>query len=412
MNGDVKRFNEGIAEFNVVFTQLVPGTKRTTRTWDYFEDLHAQRGESRIDLVDTWLRKGYGVGYLLRNRLAVIDADKPETIQRVLDFEEREVYLSFPKVHTPSGGIHALLLHPDWIDFHLMKNHVCHPKEDGQIVPWDFKLGERTMLVAPGTVNAKGLYTPGIWFRPPMIDVRSLAPDLEIYRDIKDFVRDTRPKQSRIIAAMAYLRAKAPISIEGKNGHHALRTVAQHIVGYYDLDPSLAFYLMTETKFGVRPDGTRVEYKAWNERCLNQDGKAFPWSDEELARALEDAVDAAPAYGIHLLEKAQEKEFARWNAAAFIEMLTYLPRSLKPIWIKPDALYRVFIEFSGVNPAAFDRSEFGLEVSRAIEQGRLPFIERRRTNAEGRIYLGLNHDTLRIAIDVYEQRQKVFAAVV
>ena len=141
--------------------QLVPGTKRTKRTWDFFEELHDKCGESRIDLADDWLQKGFGVGYLLRGGLAAVDADGPETVQRIEDFEESDGYIHFPKVATPSGGIHALLVHPPGIDFFRLKNHVCHPKEDGIKVPWDFKLGERTMLVAPGTVMPKGVYKPG-----------------------------------------------------------------------------------------------------------------------------------------------------------------------------------------------------------------------------------------------------------
>lgn len=404
MDREVRRYLEGLAGFNVVFMQLVPGTKRTTRTWDRFEEFHAQRGESRIDLANYWLREGFGVGYLLRNRLAAVDADNLETVRRVMDFEERDGYLSFPKVFTPGGGIHALMVHPPCIDLTRLKNHVCHPKEDGEVIPWDFKLGERTMLVAPGTVTAKGTYKPGIWLPPPVIDIRSLAPELEIYRDIKDFLRDTRPLPQRVLAAMTYLQRKAPVSIEGKGGRNALRTVALHLLGYYDLDPSLAFHLLTKTKAGRAQNGARVDYTAWNDRCRNAVGEPYPWSDDDLWRVLEDAVDGAPSYGVHLFETAQERNYARWSAANFIETLTCLPTPNGTIWITADALYRAFLDHYELKPEAFHKSELGLEISFAIDQGRLPFVVRAHTHAGGRIYRGLDLNTLRIAMDIREQR--------
>ena len=134
MNKDTLEYLDGLAGYGVVFTQVVPGTKRTTRTWDHFEELHERRGGSRLDLVHEWLQKGYGVGYLLRNGLAAVDADAKETVQRIADFEDREIYLHFPKVYTPSGGIHAHFVHPPSIDMSRLKNHVCHPREDGVAV--------------------------------------------------------------------------------------------------------------------------------------------------------------------------------------------------------------------------------------------------------------------------------------
>ena len=400
-------FLDGLAGYRVVFTQLVPGTKRTTRTWDYFENLHDQHSQSRLDLVSDWLRKGYGVGYLLRNRLAAVDADDAATVQRVLDFEKQQ-HIFFPKVSTPGGGIHALFLHTSSIEMQRLKNHVCHPKVHGKAVPWDFKLGERTMLVAPGTVTPKGVYMPGGWSAPPVLDIRSLAPKLEIYRNVKDFIRDTRPLQDRVMASMTYLRTKAPISVEGRSGHRDLMKVALHLVGYHDLDPSLAFHLLTKGKTGMDRNGTPVTYTAWNDRCINGKGDPCPWTDDALMNALESAVDGAPAYGVHLLQEAKEKEFARWSAAAFIGMLTFLPEPTQPIWITADALYRVFLEFSGVKPGAFIKSELGLELALAISRGQLPFVLADRTHALGRIYRGLDQNTLRVAMDASEQRYKAF----
>jgi len=243
-----------------------------------------------------------------------------------------------------------------------------------------------------------------------VVDVRFLAPELVIYREIKDFLRDTRPKRDRVMAAMTFLNNKAPISHEGKGGRRTLRKVALHLVGYYDLDPSFAFHLLTETKTGMDKSGGKVVYRAWNQRCLNEAGRPYPWSDEELWRALEDAVDGAPSYGVYLFKKAQEKDSARRSAASFIEVLTHLPEPSASLWMTPETLYRVFIEFSGLNPKVFHKAELGLEITHAMGQGRLPFVTRARTNSVGRIYIGMDMNTLRVAIDRYEQWNKTFKA--
>jgi hypothetical protein len=411
MERDVLSFLEGLASYKVIFTKVKKGTKRTLRTWDHYENLHNQRGESRLDLVYDWLRNGFGVGYLLRNRLAAIDADSPETVKRIMEFEDRDGYIHFPKVQTPGGGVHALFLHPADMSLSNLKNHVCHPLEDGVRVPWDFKLGERTMLMAPGTVMPKGTYQPGIWSQPPTLDVRFIAPTIEIYRHVPEYLKDIRPKNARILAAMNYLRLHAPVSVEGKGRRRALTTVARHLVGYYDLDPSLAFHLLVTSKHGTDREGSQVEYSAWNLRCLDKNGKSAAWDDDHLWDALEEAVDQASAYGVKLYEEAQEKEFARWAAAAFLEMLTYLPEPKGNIWIGAEALYRLFIEFTGVKPAAFQKCELGNEMAIAIKQGRLPFMKPVRTK-KARGYFGLNVNTLEIAIDRFEATQKILGQAV
>lgn len=403
-----RAFLEGVGTFNSVFMQLVPGSKRTIRTWDYFEELHAQRGESRVDLAEAWLLKGYGVGYLLRGRLAAIDADSVATVQRVMEFEKANPSLRMPKVHTPSGGIHALFVHPTSIDGTRLKNHVCHPKEGKEIIPWDFKLGERTMLVAPGTINQKGAYRSPGWSQPPIFDVRALAPGLAIYRNIKSFTRDCRPLRDRIIAAMSYIRRYAPISVDGSGGNRALRQVAEHLVAYHDLDPSLAFYLLTTSKSGQDRDGGAVDYVAWNDRCRDRNGKPFPWGEEDLSRALEDAVDAAPAYGVHVFEMAQKKDFARQCAASFIEALSFLPEPKEAVWVTPTDVFDLFIEVFGVDRYTYGISELGLEITHAINQGKLPFVYRDRTNAKGRIYRGMNLSMIGFAMGAHEQRQRSF----
>jgi hypothetical protein len=399
MDRTTRDFIEGLASFGVIFMQLKPSTKRTTRGWDYFENLHEQQGESRVDLVSGWLKDGYGVGYLPRQRLAAIDADDAITVKRIADFEEGEVYLHLPKVHTPSGGVHALFVHPPSIDLSRLKNHVCHPQEDGVKIPWDFKLGERTMLVAPGTVMPKGVYKAGVWMPPPVLDIRTVAPELEIFKNLPEFLRDTRPKKDRIIRAMTYLRTQAPISIKGKHSRSTLWTVAKHLVPFLDLDPGLAFYLMTESKKG---------YTAWNERCLGEDGKPSPWDLDELLDALHDAVDAAPDHGIYLYQRAEEREFARWCLETFLVVLTYLPPGTEDDWLPVGDLFRAFLDYSGLKSNFLKKSEFGNAMTKAIDSGRFPFVQRDRTNKAGRIYRGISIRLIGSAVREYEQRQAIY----
>jgi hypothetical protein len=395
----VKAALEGLASYGVVFMQLTPGTKHTTRTWDYFEALHEKQGGSRMDLAEKWLKEGYGVGYLPRKRLGVVDADAPDTVQRILDFEVDEIYVYFPKVWTPSGGLHAIFEHAPGIDMSRLKNHVCHPEEEGVRIPWDFKLGERTMLVAPGTVTPKGTYTPGPWITPPRIDVRFLAPGLNIYRETTPFLRDTRLLRERIMGAMTYLRLYAPICIEGKGARQVLWKVASHVVAYYDLGPSLAFHLMVESKGG---------HKAWNERCLHADGSTYPWSWDELATVLEQAVDAVPSYGVLLYKESLKRQHAVHSAAEFMDLLTFLPQPVGDIWITPESLYRAFLEYFDVDSKNYDKKELGCELSKAMDAGRLPFVLRDRINSAGRIYRGVDANTLKVAIAAYEAHWKPY----
>lgn len=402
-------FLEGLAGFGVVFTQVAPGTKRTTRTWDHFENLHERRGESRLDLVYEWLRKGFGVGYLLRNGLAAVDADDDVTKQRITDFEEREVYFQFPKVETPHDGVHALFQHPPSIDLNRLKNHVCHPFEDGARVAWDFKLGPRTMLMAPGTVMPDGAYRAGIWLPPPVLDIRYLAPELEIYKTSRPYLVDLRTEKDRIMAAMSYLRCKAPVSIEGKGQRKALRRVAEYLVGYLQFNPGFAFYLLTRWKTGKDKKGNPVTYVAWNDRCLDGCGSPAPWSDDKLWEALDDAVGDAPLHGVLKYKAVVEKEEARWHAADFIDMLTYLPQPKGDLTISKDALYRMFLEFTGVRPEVFRKCELGKETNRAIAIGKLPFVKDDRT-AKARFYVGMDQTTVKVAMDTYTQLRKPILA--
>lgn len=399
MDQKTRNYLDGLASFRVVFMQLAKGTKRTTRSWKWFEDKHDQRGESRLDLALKWLKEGYGVGYLPRNRLAVLDADAPETVRRILDFEKREGALLLPKVRTPSGGLHALFVHPDEIDVSHLKNHICHPKENGTTVPWDLKLGERTMLVAPGTITPKGIYTAGDWTSPPTLDVRRIAPQIEIYKSLPSFLRDTRPLRDRIINAMVYLKT-APISVKGNGSRTVLRQIARRLVAYHDLDPGLAFHLLTVNKGG---------HIAWNNRCIGADGKLHPWDPDDLLDALYDALDAAPEYGIYLFNRKQARSAAFQSFDTLVALLTFLPEPIGEITMRVGDLYRFFIEYFKVDATHFGDKEFGSYMGKVIEEGRIPFVVRDRNNRDGRIYRGMDLNMLQYAVRMYEQHQKSFA---
>jgi hypothetical protein len=116
---------------------------------------------------------------------------------------------------------------------------------------------------------------------------------------------------------------------------------------------------------------------------------------------LEQAVDLAPAHGIYLFKRENEREIARWGIGGFLQVLSHLPKPTGNIWITPEDLYRTFIEFSGVDPDFYDKKEFGCVLTDAME--RLPFITRGQTFAAGRIYRGLDRNTVKVAISMYEQ---------
>lgn len=391
---------EGLASYDCVFLELIPGTKMPTRKWDYFERLHAERGRSRLDLALRWLKKGNGVGYLLRKRLAAIDCDDSSTVQRVLQFGQQHG-IRFPQVRTPSGGRHFLFELSPSIDYTMIKHHVCHPKESGVILPWDFKLGPRTMLVAPGTVRCDdgglviGRYQARSWITPPLLDPQSLMPSLKIYRDITPFVRDQRPKLDRIMSAMNYLRLHAPIC-RGRGARKVLWEVAVHLLVYHDLDPYLVLHLMTVDKGG---------YIAWNNRCVDESGNPYPWEYTELLEVLQGTVDDAPPFGIVEYKRYEEREFARWCLGAFIGSLRYLDDEDQEKRITTREMYDFFVKSMGVLPSSLVIDEFGAEINKAIHAGAITRLKPYRT-AQVRGFKGTDLEALRHAKIDFEYEQK------
>jgi hypothetical protein len=235
------------------------------------------------------------------------------------------------------------------------------------------------MLMAPGSFTSKGNYIAGKWLDPPILSATFLVPELEMYKDKKEYIQDMRPIKDRIIASMVYLSRSAPVSREGDNGHKTLCAVASHLVGYHDLDPSLACHLMYKNKEGIDKNGNRKSYKSWNNRCLGSDGNPKPWTYRDVLRACVDAIDSCPSYGHELFKRKEEKTIAQRKAASFIEVLSLIPEQDSEIWIKADALYQVFKEYSEINADIYNNSEFGLDLIQAITSGRLPNIRRLRT---------------------------------
>ncbi len=398
---------EGISAFNVVWVELASGSKHTARTWDYYENLHAQRGESRLDLAVGWLRQRKPVGYLVRNGLWVLDLDIPDgfdappMLERLDDLCASR-WITGPRVQTPSGGLHAAFRLPDELASPLLKNHVCHPKEDEVVQAWDFKFGPRTLMVAPGSVTPKGIYAPLTpWVDPPLLNPMDLAPQLEIYRNPEPFFICLRPLEDRIMRAQQYLRHKAPVSISHSGGKRQLYQVAVHLVAYLDLDPPLAAYLLTKEAPGR---------ESWNERCKDQEGKPCPWTSQELYHACLDALDDIPQQGVLDYKILVRQEELRWSLADFIDMLTFLPSQGTGTFMMAADLYAAFQDQIGVELPQGWRAVFGEAITHAIRKERIILKRRLYGKARQTIYEGVNAETLAMARMRWESNRATRAA--
>jgi len=276
MESLVSEWLEGLASHGSVFLDLIPNGKRPIRSWKLFEDMHSRNGGSCLTQAHQWLTEGKGLGFLPRGTLWVLDVDAPNKVERIL-CTLREYEVSPPWVRTPSGGAHLYFCFPTEFTRIGLKHHVCHPlDEDGCKLPMDFKLGPRTLIVAPGTQNEGKHYWPATpWTDPPILDPRFFLPLGAFWNSPKrPFAICERPFESRIARACAYLQsAKTPVSVSHSGGHKTLSSVCAHLVAFLQLDPALAFYLLTH---GPNP---------WNLRCRAQDGSPYPWSADELWKA-------------------------------------------------------------------------------------------------------------------------------
>ena len=286
------RWLEGLAEFEVVFMELIPGQKRTRCPWDRFDQMHRRNGGSCLQSAQGWLQRGSGVAYRPANDLWCLDVDTPIEVERVANILA-DAWIFPPWQETPSGGAHFLFRFPQDFPRFGLKHHVCHPIDaDGSIVNLDFKFGNRTMLIAPGTARAGRYYTPKTkWSTPPAVNPEMFLVGGQFWKEPTPFLIDQRPMRDRVIRAGQYLKLRAPISICGKGGRKALGSVASHLVAFLRLDPGLACSLLTG---GENP---------WNLRCRDGHGQPFPWSQRELLDACCDAVDSVPGAGRRVVYK-------------------------------------------------------------------------------------------------------------
>jgi hypothetical protein len=394
---------EGLSSLGVIWVELAYGTKHTIRKWDYYIEQQQHHKGALVDLAAKILRKGNGLGYLVHGDAWVLDLDTVTGTTKLPMLERFEdvcagLYLTPPLVHTPSMGLHSVFKLPPELMKMPLKNHICHPMEDDEQQEWDFKLGPNTLMVAPGTVNDKGIYTPLTrWQDPPVLDPRVLAPQIELFKDQRPFLIDNRDKESRIIAAQQYLRHHAHVSHSKQNGHQTLFDVAIMLVVYRDLDPEFAFHLMTHEAPGKL---------SWNERCIGEDGKPYPWSASELWAALESAKDAAPIVGIQEYETAMEDHELRWLIASFIEILRLIPpHTGKPAMAATD-LFRAFQQMFGLTLPDGMVTVFGWEIRLAMLQGSLPLKIAGRKGINH--YIGVDASLLAAAKTQYEAQQRLF----
>ena len=159
---------EGLASLGCTFMELIPGTKRTCGPWArYTRQVH----EMGLASAQAWLGKGSGVGILPAAPLWILDVDSAPQVERITS-DLLDTGIIPRMVKTPSGGAHFYFRFPESFPLEGLKNHVCHPRDDdGTKLEMDFKLGLRTLLVAPGTVRKGKAYDPASpWSLPPVVD--------------------------------------------------------------------------------------------------------------------------------------------------------------------------------------------------------------------------------------------------
>jgi hypothetical protein len=312
---------EGLAEMGSTFLELIPCEKRTRQKWFTYQDEIGARG---VSSAVRWLMRGSGVGILIKSPLWVLDCDTPEEVERQtsIALEAGVVPLT---VETPAHGAHLYMRLPKLFSLEFLKNHLCHPHdEDGIRREMDFKFGPRSLIAVPGTQRAGRLYQPrSLWTLPPICDPHLFLPRGKFWRQSVPFLRDTRPRRDRIAHACTYLKLRAPVSVSKRGGHRTLMGVVAHLVQYLDLDPELAFHMLTH---GPNP---------WNQRCIDRDGTPYPWSNVELWEACTHAVDIIPAAGrkAYLRMEARQRDRVRLSEAVCIlrEYLTMPQRHRIPV---------------------------------------------------------------------------------
>jgi hypothetical protein len=389
----------GIAGFGVIAIRLIAGEKFSDQGWERFENLHHEKGGTRVDLVEQWLKKGYGVGFRPQGGLYCIDLDcndgdlRPPMLDRVTDFCA-ETHRYCPQIATPGRGLHLYARLPPDLPLQNLKHHVCRPVVDGVCQLWDLKLFERTLIVGPGTEVIRDgqlmRYQPSVpWIEPPIIDPRWIEPNLDLYHpEPEPYLKDERPFRDRKERAKSYVAFAAPVSVHGNRGSNTLRNVAEHLVAYLGIDPHYAFKLLTE----------KVRHReSWNDRCRGKNKQPFPWSKWELLRALERAVDAVPAQGKKDYQDAQRAMVNKRCLDEFMELLRYLPPlevETAP-WMFADDLLLEFLSMFNLDPSDWTKTRLGLRLMPAIRAEEIPLVDMPKSKARLKAYVGVS--TARLA---------------
>jgi len=280
-----------LAAMGCRFLELPQDTKQTRRPWEAFRKCTGKRG---LVLARQWLKKGSGVGFLPAGGLWVLDSDSP-AMSAWIEETLLDAGIIPLAVKTQGKGKHFYFRFPEGFQKENLKNHVCHPKDaDGLKVDADWKLGSRTMVVAPGTIFEGRPYQPlGPWREPPRVDPRMFLPEGQFWKKSRPFLTEDRPFKDRLARARAYLPGRAPVSVCDQGGHKVLGSVAAHLVAFLRLDPHTAASLML---------------RLWNGRCINPDRSPCPWTPREIQTACELAVDAIPAAGVKEWERQQRDQ--------------------------------------------------------------------------------------------------------
>lgn len=328
---------EGLAQYDCVFIKLIAHDKRPPKPWDFYEEAHERNGGSCLHDAYEWVSKSWGLGFLLRGDLWVLDIDSPEEVERCLcSLAKAGIFPPF--VRTQSNGAHLYFRFPKGFPKDRLKNHLNHPMDpDGRKLPIDFKLGPRTLVVAPGSHGKKGPYIPMTpWTEPPELDPRRILPSGEFWFPPRQpFLQYRRPFTARVSRACRYLASSSvPVSVSGKGGRKTLLGVAAHLVAFLRLDPAFAQHLLTH---GNNP---------WNSRCKYPDGRPYPWSHLELWRACSEAVDAIPRAGVMYYARAMAREARDKSLCMFCELAKQTQASSNARMVRTETLCRRFNEWA------------------------------------------------------------------
>ncbi len=312
--------------------------------------------EVRMQWVRGWIGKGAAVGLIFhRAGLWVLDLDMtggwPEPIQDVVK------QLNPPQVATPGGGHHLYFRLPDDLSHHPdLKAHINLRRNKGVSLDADLKLGgRRTLVVAPGSRTKAGSYrvvTP--WHTPPVLDPRQVFPSAEIchiQKQVKFAVSD-RDFEDRMARGIQYLKT-AKISVFKHRGGLVLQGVCAHLRVFLGLPVPLALKLLTT------PPGA-----SWNDRCRHGlTGAPYPWSRDELLRALKAAEHDVPQAGVQLYQQRKREEL-RDGVLLRVCMVLKCHVGVDGVAVPIREVYMLALAITGLTPEQCTATRFGTFLSR------------------------------------------------